>query len=56
MSRQILCHFHLQEYVEEILIDFQKLVSEHSGENMAEVVWGTLQKYGLVGWVSVLSW
>ncbi|PBK88105.1 hypothetical protein ARMGADRAFT_882063, partial [Armillaria gallica] len=37
----------------EILIDFQELVSEHSGENIAEVIWGTLQKYSLVGQVMV---
>ena len=33
--------------VEELLIDFQELIGEHSGENMAEAVWGTLKRYGL---------
>ncbi|KAE9389813.1 hypothetical protein BT96DRAFT_755555, partial [Gymnopus androsaceus JB14] len=33
--------------LEEILIDFQELLGEHSGENMADVVWNTLKKYGL---------
>jgi hypothetical protein len=36
---------------EELLIDFCELVGEHSGENMAEVVWKTLKMYGLLGWV-----
>ncbi|KAJ7062527.1 hypothetical protein C8F01DRAFT_923515, partial [Mycena amicta] len=32
---------------EELLIDFQEIVGEHSGENMAEVVWSTIERYGL---------
>ena len=28
---------------EELLIDFRELIGEHSGENMAEVVWETLK-------------
>lgn len=32
---------------EELLIDFRELVGEHSGENMAEEVWSTLETYGL---------
>ncbi|KAF8487446.1 hypothetical protein DFH94DRAFT_609932, partial [Russula ochroleuca] len=34
---------------EELLIDFRELVGEHSGENMAEAVWATLELYGLIG-------
>ncbi|KAF8065126.1 hypothetical protein FPV67DRAFT_1419270, partial [Lyophyllum atratum] len=34
---------------EELLIDFCELVGEHSGENMAEAVWGTMKLYGLIG-------
>lgn len=37
--------------IEELLIDFQKLIGSHSGENMAEVVWETLGVYGLKGGV-----
>lgn len=33
----------------ELLIDFQELIGAHSGENLAEVVWGTLELYGLKG-------
>ena len=33
---------------EELLIDFQELTGEHSGENMAEAVWATLELYGLI--------
>jgi len=32
-----------------MLIDFRELVGEHSGENMAEAVWQTLETYGLLG-------
>ena len=32
---------------EELLIDFQELLGEHSGENMATVVWSTLETYGI---------
>jgi hypothetical protein len=34
-------------FVEELLIDFRELIREHSGENMAEAVWTTLELYGL---------
>ncbi|KAK6984038.1 ribonuclease H-like domain-containing protein [Favolaschia claudopus] len=34
---------------EELLIDFVELIGEHSGENMAEVVWESLDRYGLIG-------
>ena len=37
---------------EELLIDFRELSGEHSGENMAEVVWETLKRYDLIGRVS----
>ncbi|KAE9401926.1 hypothetical protein BT96DRAFT_751758, partial [Gymnopus androsaceus JB14] len=33
--------------LQEILIDFQELIGKHSGENMASVVWGTIEKFGL---------
>jgi hypothetical protein len=33
--------------IEELLIDFWELIGEHSGENMAEVLWETLKRYGL---------
>ncbi|GLB44045.1 putative protein dimerization activity [Lyophyllum shimeji] len=36
-------------HLEELLIDFRELVGEHSGENMAKVVWETLELYGLIG-------
>ena len=32
---------------EELLIDFQELRGEHSGKNMAAVVWSTLEEYGI---------
>ncbi|KAE9386879.1 hypothetical protein BT96DRAFT_761860, partial [Gymnopus androsaceus JB14] len=34
---------------EELLIHFHELVGEHSGDNMADAVWGTLEKFNLVG-------
>lgn len=36
---------------EELLIDFQELVGEHSGENLAHAVYDTLSRYGLQGHV-----
>ena len=41
--------------LEELLINFCELVGEHSGENMAEVVWETLVRYGIHGRVSTNS-
>ncbi|KAG6892875.1 hypothetical protein C0992_012116 [Termitomyces sp. T32_za158] len=32
---------------EELLIDFCELLGEHSGENMADVVWETLVRFGI---------
>ncbi len=37
---------------EECLIDFHELIGEHSGENMANSVWETIELYGLKGQVS----
>ena len=34
--------------VEELLIDFRELIGPHSGKNMAEAVWATMELYGLV--------
>jgi len=39
----------LRPLTEELLIDFRELIGEHSGENMAEAVWATMELYGLVG-------
>lgn len=44
--------YHVNIRTEELLIDFRELIGEHSGENMAEAVWATLEMYGLVGKVS----
>jgi hypothetical protein len=30
-----------------MLLDFRELTGEHSGENMCNVIWGTLEMYGL---------
>jgi hypothetical protein len=35
--------------LDELLIDFQELIGAHTGENMAEVVWETIDLYGLKG-------
>lgn len=43
-----LCTF-LTVYLEELLIDFCKLIGHHSGENMALAAWETLKLYGLKG-------
>ncbi|KAF9012336.1 hypothetical protein BDQ17DRAFT_1232093, partial [Cyathus striatus] len=31
----------------ELLIDFQELIGPHSGENLAEAVWNTMELYGI---------
>ena len=33
---------------EELLIDFQELAGEHSGENMAEAAWEMMNQYNLI--------
>ena len=39
--------------IEELLIDFHELIGEHSGKNLAEAVYETLQLYELKGKVGV---
>ena len=39
-------------FAEEILIDFQEIIGEHSGENLAHAVWQTLKLFSLKGHVS----
>ena len=34
-------------FLEELLIDFQELIGQHSGENMVSVVWSTLDMYNI---------
>jgi hypothetical protein len=34
-------------FLEEVLIDFQEISGEHSGENLANIVWATLELYGI---------
>jgi alpha-galactosidase len=34
-------------YTDELLIDFRELSGEHSGENMAQALFDTLERYGL---------
>ena len=50
VSRSSLCYpFNL---LEETLIDFKELIGEHSGDNMADAVWDTLELYSLKDKVS----
>ena len=44
---------HLNHFIEEILIGFQELIGEHSGENMAALVYATVVALGLEGQVCV---
>ncbi|KAI1782084.1 hypothetical protein LXA43DRAFT_977757 [Ganoderma leucocontextum] len=41
--------------LEEILIGFEELIGEHSGKNMAEVLWHTMDVYGLIGRVIAIN-
>ena len=52
---QLLNYLSLIFHVEELLIDFRELMGAHSGENMAAVVWATLELYGIVDKVFQLS-
>ena len=40
-------------YLEELLIDFCELIGEHSGENLAQAVYETLDLYDLKSRVSI---
>lgn len=44
--------------LDELLIDFRELIGPHSGENMASVVWSTLEFYGIEDKVgqTLLAW
>lgn len=37
---------------EEMLLDFRELTAEHSGNNMCDVLWDTLEAYGIEDKVS----
>ncbi|KAJ7875728.1 hypothetical protein B0H14DRAFT_2273186, partial [Mycena olivaceomarginata] len=39
---------------EECLIDFAELIGSHSGENMADTVWATLEKFDLCRQINAL--
>jgi hypothetical protein len=43
----LLVWFIITLFAEELLIDFQELIGEHSGENMATTVWKTLETYNI---------
>lgn len=46
----IIAHFVTNDgRLEELLIDFTELIGEHTGANMADAVWSTMKRYGLVG-------
>ena len=38
---------------EELLINFKKLIGEHSGENMADIIWGILNLYRITDKVAI---
>jgi hypothetical protein len=40
-------------YIEECLIDFCEVEGQHTGENLANVVWTSLGRYNLIGRVSL---
>ncbi|TFK40087.1 hypothetical protein BDQ12DRAFT_576977, partial [Crucibulum laeve] len=44
----IVAHYVTNEgNLKELLINFCELIGKHSGENMADAVWKTLELYGL---------
>jgi hypothetical protein len=46
-SQSVFINIWLIPSSEELLIDFQELLGEHPGKNMAAVVWSTLETYGI---------
>lgn len=46
---QDFCPTHILTFkiLQELLIDFQEIIGEHSGKNMAQTVWETLIFYGI---------
>ena len=48
----IVFHLMIDCFAEELLIDFQEIIGEHSGKNLAHAVWKTVELYGLKGCVS----
>ncbi|KAM5534121.1 hypothetical protein V8D89_012212 [Ganoderma adspersum] len=52
----IVMHYVTDDWrLEEILIGFEELIGEHSGKNMAEVLWHTMDIYGLIGRVMAIN-
>ncbi|KIK76945.1 hypothetical protein PAXRUDRAFT_28888, partial [Paxillus rubicundulus Ve08.2h10] len=52
----IVMHYVIGDWkLEEVLLEFQELIGEHSGENMAGVVWDTLDCYGLKGRIQAIA-
>ncbi|KAG9226778.1 hypothetical protein CCMSSC00406_0009676 [Pleurotus cornucopiae] len=46
----IVAHFVTNDgCLDELLIDFTELIGEHTGANMADAVWSTMKRYGLIG-------
>ncbi|TBU54872.1 hypothetical protein BD310DRAFT_796553, partial [Dichomitus squalens] len=44
----IVMHYVTDDWrLEEVLIGFEELIGEHSGKNMADVLWRTMGVYGL---------
>ena len=38
---------------EELLINFKELIGEHSGENIADIIWGVLNLYRITDKVAI---
>ncbi|KAG1827339.1 uncharacterized protein BJ212DRAFT_1256241, partial [Suillus subaureus] len=51
MFLAIIMHYVTNDWqLEELLINFCEIIGEHSGVNLAEAVWNTLELYGLKDW------
>jgi hypothetical protein len=44
---------YISSFTDRLLISFRELIGQHSGENMAEAVWATMELYSLVGKVNL---
>jgi len=54
LSRRLVLIFLL--FTEELLIDFCEIIGEHSGENMAAIVWATLELYEIQNKVCIKNY
>jgi hypothetical protein len=56
MSAAFAVHLLTALSTEETLLDLKEVPGKHSGENLADAIWDTLEQYGLLGKVRKAFW